>query len=94
MKELEQSFHEYIEEVKKLDTKGKREELLKSIKEIIVAYTAMSNAEGVELNPLKSREILDLKEGSESEDDFLEAAITYTEIAKNLMGEYLNNKLD
>ena len=94
MKELEQSFHEYIEEVKKLDTKGKREELLKSIKEIIVAYTIMSNAEGVELNPLKSREILDLKEGSESEDDFLEAAITYTEIAKNLMGEYLNNKLD
>lgn len=94
MKELEQSFHEYIEEVKKLDTKGKREELLKSIKEIIVAYTVMSNAEGVELNPLKSREILDLKEGSESEDEFLEAAITYTEIAKNLMGEYLNNKLD
>ena len=94
MKELEQSFHEYIEEVKKLDTKGKREELLKSIKEIIVAYTVISNAEGVELTPLKSREILDLKEGSESEDEFLEAAITYTEIAKNLMGEYLNNKLD
>ena len=94
MKELEQSFHEYIEEVKKLDTKGKREELLKSIKEIIVAYTVISNSEGIELTPLKSREILDLKEGSESEDEFLEAAITYTEIAKNLMGEYLNNKLD
>lgn len=94
MKELEQSFHEYIEEVKKLDIKGKREELLKSIKEIIVAYTVISNSEGIELTPLKSREILDLKEGSESEDEFLEAAITYTEIAKNLMGEYLNNKLD
>jgi hypothetical protein len=94
MKELEKAFYEYIEEVKKLDTKAKREELLNSIKEIIVAYSALAKTEGINLNPLKSQEILDLKAGSESEDDFLEAAITYLEISKNLMGEYLNIKLD
>ena len=94
MKELEQSFYEYIEEVKKLDTKSKREELLNSIKEIIVAYSALAQNEGINLNPLRSREILDLKEGTESEDDFLEASIAYLEVAKNLMGEYLNIKLD
>ncbi len=94
MKELEQSFYEYIEEVKKLDIKSKREELLNSIKEIIVAYSALAQNEGINLNPLRSQEILDLKEGTESEDDFLEASIAYLEVAKNLMGEYLNIKLD
>jgi hypothetical protein len=94
MKELETSFKEYIEEVKKLSTEDKREELLNSIKEIIAAYTALSKQDGINLNPLKSKEILDLKDGSESEDDFLEAAIAYLEVAKNLMGEYLNIKLD
>ena len=56
MKELETSFKEYIEEVKKLSTEDKREELLNSIKEIIVAYTALSKQDGINLNPLKSKE--------------------------------------
>ncbi len=94
MRELEESFINYIEEVKKLSTKEKRQELINSIKEMIVAYSALAKQEGINLNPLKSQEILDLKDGTETEDDFLEAAITYLEISKNLMGEYLNIKLD
>ena len=94
MKELEQAFYEYIEQIKKLDTKYKRNELILSIKEIIVGFEAMAKNDAITLNKLKSNEIFDLKEGAESEDDFLEAAIVYLEVAKNLMGEYLNIKLD
>ena len=64
-----------------------------SIKEIIVAYSALAQNEGINLNPLRSQEILDLKEGTESEDDFLEAELVYIEVAKNMIGEYLEYKV-
>lgn len=94
MKDLEIAFNNYIEEFKKLETAEKRKELTKSIKEMIVAFTALAQNEGINLNPLKSKEVLELKDGQETEDDFLEAAIAYLEITKNLIGEYLNIKLD
>lgn len=94
MKDLEKAFYDYVEEVKKLDTKEKRAELIKSIKEIILAYSALAQMDDITLNTLKSKEVLDIDNGNESEDNFLEAAIVYVEIAKNLMGEYLNIKLD
>lgn len=94
MQDLEKAFYGYIEEFKKLSTQEKRNELLNSIKEIVVAYLALAEQDGIKLNTLRSNEILDLDSGKESEDDFLEAAIAYVEISKNLMGEYLNIKLD
>ena len=46
----------------------------------------------IELNFLKNREILDLNSNPVSEDDFIEAALVYLEVAKNIIGEYLLNK--
>ena len=89
MEELNLAFNNYIEEVKKLDTTGKRNELINSIKQLIAVFESMSQNDGVELHFLKNREILDLSNNPVSEDDFIEAALVYLEVAKNMIGEYL-----
>lgn len=92
MEELNLAFNNYIEEVKKLDTVEKRTELINSIKELIAVFESLANEEKIEINYLKSKEILDLNNSFVSEDDFIEAALVYLEVAKNIVGEYLLKK--
>lgn len=82
-------FNEYIDEFKKLSTMEKRDEVLKSIKELIVVIEKFSEIDNIPLEYLKNREILDI-EDSNTEDDFLEAEIVYIENAKNIIGQYLD----
>ena len=93
MDELNIAFSEYIKELKNLDVLSKRKELIESIKQMIVIFQALADSENIELHYLKSNEILDLNNSDVSEDDFIEAAIVYLEVAKNLIGEYLENKI-
>lgn len=92
MEELNIAFEEYMNEFKKLPTNEKRTEIITSIKEIIVAFEQLAAIDGIKLSYLKSREIADLKQDNVSEDDFLEAELVYIEVAKNIIGEYLNSK--
>ena len=92
MEELNLAFNNYIEEVKKLDTIGKRNELINSIKQLIAVFESMAQNDRIELHFLKNREILDLSKNPVSEDDFIEAALVYLEVAKNMIGEYLTKK--
>jgi len=92
MEELNLAFNNYIEEVKKLDTTGKRNELINSIKQLIAVFESMAADDRIELHFLKNREILDLSNNPVSEDDFIEAALVYLEVAKNMIGEYLEKK--
>jgi len=92
MEELNLAFNNYIEEVKKLDTMGKRNELINSIKQLIAVFESFAKDENIELHYLKNREILDLSNNPVSEDDFLEASLVYLEVAKNIIGEYLYQK--
>ena len=92
MEELNLAFNNYIEEVKKLDTAGKRDELIYSIKKLIAIFESFAKEDNIEINFLKSREILDLNNTTVSEDDFIEAALVYLEVAKNIIGEYLLKK--
>ena len=92
MQELNLAFNNYIEEVKKLDTTGKRNELINSIKQLIAVFESMAADDRIELHFLKNREILDLSNNPVSEDDFIEAALVYLEVAKNMIGEYLEKK--
>ncbi len=89
MEELNLAFNNYIEEVKKLDTAGKRNELINSIKQLIAVFESLAIEENVELHYLKNKEILDLNDTNVSEDDFIEAALVYLEVAKNIIGEFL-----
>ena len=93
MEELNKAFNEYMQEFKKLDTKDKRREVVTSIKELIVAFDKLVQADNIELHYLRSPEVQDLKKENVSEDDFLEAELVYIEVAKNMIGEYLEYKV-
>lgn len=90
MKELEEAFSAYIEEIKLSDVSTKRREIINSIKELIAVIQLLANSTGIELHYLKSKEILDLENIEVSENDFLEAIIVYIENAKSIIGEYLD----
>lgn len=92
MDELNLAFNKYIEEYKKLTVLEKREELIKSIKELIAGFEKIATVDNIELHYLRNREINDLKGENVSEDDFLEGTLVYIEVAKNLIGEYLGKK--
>lgn len=92
MSEINETFNDYILEFKKLTTIEKREEILNSIKELIVIFEQMAKMDNISLSYLKSQEILDIKK-SNTEDDYLEALIVYLENAKNLIGQYLDKKI-
>lgn len=91
MDELNQAFDEYIIEFKKLTTLEKRDEVLSSIKDLIAIFESLASVDNINLNYLKSKEILDIRI-SNTEDDFLEAIIVYLENVKNLIGQYLDKK--
>ena len=87
-----QIFKEYIDNYKTLDVNSKRNELIEAIKEMIVIFDNLSANDNINLEYLKSNEILDINKTDYSEDDFLEAAMVYLEIAKDIIGQYLIQK--
>ena len=89
MNELNESFNQYIDELKKLSTEEKRNELIDSVKELIAGFEFLAERDNVKLSYLNNKENLDLNKEFVSEDDFIEAAIVYVEVAKNMIGEYL-----
>ena len=93
MEELNQAFEEYINEFKKLNTSDKKKEIINSIKEMIAMFEQMAISDGVDVHYLKSNEIKDIYDEDHSLDDFLEAELVYLEVAKNIIGEYLNSKM-
>jgi len=89
MKEREKILNDYIEAYKKLDIKEKREEYILSLKELFAIFEGLAQIDNIELEYLKNNEILDLNKSNVSEDDFLEAAMVYLEISKDIIGQYL-----
>ena len=93
MNEVNQAFNDYIEAFKKLDTQSKRDEIINSIKETIALFETLADQDHIPLHYLRNGEIKDLNKDEVSEDDFLEATIVYLEVAKNIIGEYLDHKM-
>ena len=87
--ELNSSFNEYLETFKQLNVPEKRMEIIRAVNEITASFDMLASEANVKLSHLKSKEIFDLKEGYESEDDYLEALLVYIENAKSVLGEYL-----
>ncbi len=89
MDEINETFNNYMNEVKKLDTNGKRKELYDSLMNLGNSIVELAKMEGIELHYLQNREIDDLYNENLSEDDYLEAMLVYFEMIKNMVGEYL-----
>ena len=94
MNELDITFKEYIDVFKQLDIVDKRKEIINRVNEITAMFDMLAAESNVSVSYLKSKEILELKDGSESEDDYLEALLVYIENAKSVLGQYLLKLVD
>lgn len=92
MEEKNRIFKEYIEAFKELDTERKREEFIKLLKDFIVIFDSLAQQDNIKIEYMHSNEILDLQKENLSESDFIEAAVVYLEIAKDIIGQYLLQK--
>lgn len=86
------AFNDYINEYKKLNLLEKREEYITALKELIVLFEGFASIDNIKLEYLKNNEVLDLNKANVSEDDFLEAAMVYLEVSKDIIGQYLTAK--
>ena len=89
MNEINSAFNEYLDAFKQMSIPDKRKEIIRAINEITAMFDALSSQANIPLNYIKSNEILELKNGFESEDDYLEALLVYIENAKSVLGQYL-----
>ena len=91
MNELEIAFKEYVDSFKQLQTSDKRKEIIRNINEITAMFDILATESNIKLSYLKSNQVSELKDGFESEDDYLEALLVYVENAKSVLGQYLIN---
>ena len=93
MEDVNTLFTEYMDAFKELDISEKRIEIINSIKEVSALLVKLANDDGISLNYLNSKEILNFKNGRETEEEFLEALLVYIENFKEMLGQYLLNKI-
>lgn len=89
MNEVELAFKEYVEAFKQMETSDKRKEIIRNINEITAMFDMIAEKASIQVSYLKSNEISELRDGTESEDDYLEALLVYIENAKSVLGECL-----
>lgn len=82
-------LEDLIENYKLLSTQDKRQEILNEVKLMVAVFEKMCTDKKIEYRKINSREILDLKNGTESEDDYLEALFVYVEFLKEVSGSLL-----
>ena len=89
MNEVEIAFKEYVDAFKQMETIDKRKEIIRNINEVTAMFDMLATESNMKLSYLKSNEVTELKDGYESEDDYLEALLVYIENAKSILGQYL-----
>lgn len=88
------TFQKYIDEIKKAPLNFKKEILIDSLKELIAIFDQLAMEDNIKLEYVRSKEILDLNLENVSEDDYIEAALVYLEVAKDIIGQYMIVKLN
>jgi len=84
-------FENLIENYKLMSKSDKRQEIINELKLMIAVFDKMCEEKGINSINIQSREILDLKNGEEPEDDFLEATFVYVEYLKEILGSLFNS---
>lgn len=85
-------FEQVIENYKRMSIPDKRQENLKELKLMVAILEKLCVDYNIPYREIKSPEILDLDNGYESEDDYLEATFVYIEYLKEVLGGYLESK--
>ena len=78
-------FEELINSYKALPLKEKKNKLMFEVKTLIAILKNICVEENIKHQELKSKEILDIKNGEESENDYLEAMFVYVEYLKEVV---------
>ena len=89
MNEVEIAFKEYVDAFKQMQTTDKRKEIIRNINEVTAMFDMLATQSNIQISYLKSNEVTELKDGYESEDDYLEALLVYIGNAKSVLGQYL-----
>ena len=84
MKEI---YNDYIEKYKQLTYNEKREEILEKIRDMIEVLGNFTNFN----DDLINREIIDLKQNTINEDDYLEGLFVYLNILEDLIANSIIN---
>lgn len=85
-------FEQVIENYKRMSIPDKRQENLKELKIMVAILEKLCVDYNIPYREIKSPEILDLDNGYESEEDYLEATFVYIEYLKEVLGGYLESK--
>ena len=84
MKEI---YNDYIEKYKQLTYNEKREEIVEKIRDMIEVLGNFTNIN----DDLINREIIDLKQNTINEDDYLEGLFVYLNILEDLIANSIIN---
>jgi len=82
-------FNNYIESYKKLPLVEKKQIVEKELKETLALLVKLHENKGIEENLLFNKEILDVKDGNSSEEDFVEAMFVYILSLQEILGSYI-----
>ena len=90
---MQENFNSLIESYKVLSLDRKKTELLQEIKEIIAIYVKISEIKGIDIEIMKSKEILDVKKSGYIDDDYMEAVYVYLNILKEITSKLILEQL-
>lgn len=91
--ELNKEFLGYLDAFKTLNVDEKRNEVVRSVNELSAIIMYLADKESMNLEFLKGYQTAEFQNGLEKEDIFLDSLIVYIENAKNLVSQYLSNKI-
>lgn len=86
-------FEEVMSNYKLMNIEDKRSANIKELKFVIAFLQRVCDNNNISYREIKSKEILDIKNGQGSEDDYLEAEFVYISLLKELIGVYLDKTL-
>jgi len=89
---FEEKFNNYIETYKKLSLIDKKQALEKEIKETLALLQKLHENLGKENDILFNKEVLDVKDGISSEEDFVEAMFVYILTIQESLASYVDLK--
>lgn len=84
------TFDEVMLHFKHMSIEDKRIKNIDNLKFMIAFLEKICSDKHINYREIKSNEILELKNGKESEDDYLDALYIYINVLKEMLGAYLN----
>lgn len=82
-------FEDVMKNFKLMSKQDKRKEVLSELKIVVAVLEKLCVDNKLEYRIIRSEEILDLNNGLETEDDYLESLLVYIEYLKEVVGTLL-----